>query len=107
MLGRVQVPPSVKRGDVLEVRVIVQHPMETGFRRDMNGREIPLNIVDRLACTYGGREVFRVEPGSGIAANPYFVFPVVATASGELAVEWSDDRGATGRVTVMVNVVAS
>ena len=107
MLGRVQVPPTVKRGAVFEVRVIVQHPMETGFRRDMDGRAIPLNIVDRLACTYGGREVFRVEPGSGIAANPYFVFPVVATASGELAVEWHDDRGATGRVAATVNVVES
>lgn len=107
MLGRLQVPPAVRRGDVFEVRVIVQHPMETGFRRDMNGREIPLNIVDRLACTYGGREVFRVEPGSGISANPYFVFPVVASASGEVAVEWRDDRGATGRVTAMVNVVES
>ena len=107
MLGRLQVPPSVERGTVFEVRVIVQHPMETGFRRDMDGREIPLNIVDRLACTYGGREVFRVEPGSGISANPYFVFPVVATASGELVVEWRDDRGASGRVTATVNVVQS
>ncbi len=105
MLGRLQVPPVVKRGDVFEVRVIVQHPMETGFRRDMNGREIPLNIVDRLACTYAGLEVFRVEPGSGISANPYFVFPLVATASGELVVEWRDDRGATGRVAATVNVV--
>lgn len=58
MLGRVQVPPSVKRGDVFEVRVIVQHPMETGFRRDYDGKLIPLHIVDRLSCTYGGREVF-------------------------------------------------
>ena len=104
MLGRLQVPPTVKRGEVFEVRVIVQHPMETGFRRDMDGRQVPLNIVDHLACTYGGREVFRVEPGSGIAANPYFVFPVVARATGELAVEWGDDRGATGRVAAMVNV---
>jgi len=107
MLGRLQVPPTVKRGEVFAVRVIVQHPMETGFRRDVDGKAIPLNIVDHLACTYGGREVFRVEPGSGISANPYFVFPVVATASGELAVEWRDDRGATGRVAANVNVVES
>jgi len=104
MLGRVQVPPSVERGAVFEVRVIVQHPMETGFRRDYDGKVIPLNIVDRLACMYAGREVFRVELGSGIAANPYFVFPVVATRSGELAIEWSDDRGQAGRVSATVNV---
>lgn len=104
LLGRMQVPPSVKRGEVFEVRVIVQHPMETGFRRDYDGKIIPLHIVDRLACTYGGREVFRVELGSGIAANPYFVFPVVATESGEMVVEWSDDRGESGKVSAMVNV---
>ena len=107
MLGRLQVPPSVKRGEIFEVRVIVQHPMETGFRRDMNGGVIPLNIVDHLACTYGAQEVFRVEPGSGISANPYFVFPIVANASGELAGEWRDDRGATGRVAANLNVVES
>ncbi len=104
MLGRVQVPPGVKRGEVFEVRVIVQHPMETGFRRDYDGKVIPLNIVDRLACTYDGREVFRAELGSGIAANPYFVFPVLATRSGELVIQWSDDRGQSGRASAMVNV---
>ena len=104
LLGRMQVPPSVKRGEVFEVRVIVQHPMETGFRRDYDGRIIPLHIVDRLACKYGGREVFRVELGSGIAANPYFVFPVRALESGEMVVEWSDDRGQSGRTSATVNV---
>ncbi|HSN19967.1 MAG TPA: thiosulfate oxidation carrier complex protein SoxZ [Usitatibacter sp.] len=104
MLGRIQVPPEVKRGQPFPVRVIVQHPMETGFRRDYNGKVIPLNIVERLACRYGGREVFRVELGSGIAANPYFVFPVVATASGEIVVEWRDDRGQSGRVSALVKV---
>jgi sulfur-oxidizing protein SoxZ len=104
LLGRMQVPPTVKRGAVFEVRVIVQHPMETGFRRDYDGRIIPLHIVDRLACNYGGREVFRVELGSGIAANPYFVFPVRAAESGEVVVEWSDDRGQSGRISAMVSV---
>jgi sulfur-oxidizing protein SoxZ len=105
MLGRLQVPPDVKRGETFSVRVIVQHPMETGFRRDYNGKVIALHIVDRLVCRYGGREVFRVELGSGIAANPYFVFPVVATESGDIVVEWSDTRGESGRVTATVRVV--
>jgi sulfur-oxidizing protein SoxZ len=104
MLGRVQVPPGVKRGEAFPVRVIVQHPMETGFRRDYEGKVIPLHIVDKLACGYGGREVFRAELGSGIAANPYLVFYVVARESGELVVEWSDDRGESGRVVANVKV---
>jgi len=104
MLGRVQVPQSVKRGEPFEVRVIVQHPMETGLRRDLQGQAIPVNIVDKLACTYGSREVFRAELGTGIAANPYLVFYVVARESGPLEITWSDDRGQQGRASALVNV---
>ena len=98
MLGRLRVPPTVRKGEVFEVRVLVQHPMETGFRRDMNGATIPVNIVDRLVCRINGREVFRAELGTGIAANPYLVFNAVAEASGTVEVEWSDDKGERGSV---------
>jgi sulfur-oxidizing protein SoxZ len=104
LLGRVQVPASVRKGEVFEVRVLVQHPMETGFRRDMDGRAIPINILDKLSCRYGGREVFSAELGSGMSANPYVSFFVRAEASGEIVVEWSDDRGEKGRATAKVDV---
>ena len=104
MLGRVQVPPSVKKGEPFEVRVLVQHPMETGFRRDTNGQTIPMHIVNQLSVQYGGRKVFAADLGTGVSANPYVTFYVVAAASGELVVEWSDDRGEKGRVTAQVNV---
>jgi len=104
MIGRVQVPPSVKKGEAFEVRVLVQHPMETGYRRDLNGQSIPTHIVDKLSCKLGDRVVFRAEFGTGIAANPYVQFFAVADASGELVVEWSDDQGAKGRATAAVNV---
>ena len=102
--GRVQVPPQVKRGEPFEVRVLVNHVMETGFRRDLEGRVIPLHILDRISCTFGGREVFRAELGSGMAANPLVSFFMTAAESGELAVQWSDDRGGTGGATAMLNV---
>ncbi len=105
MLGRVQVPASVKRGEAFEVRAQVQHPMETGFRRDLQGQSIAANIVNRLACRYAGREVFRAELGTGIAANPYVTFFTVARESGALEVEWGDDRGQVGKASAMVNVV--
>ena len=104
MLGRVQVPATVRKGEPFEVRVLVQHPMETGFRRDMNGRTIPMNVVDKLVATYAGREVFSAELGSGMSANPYLAFYAVATASGELVVDWSDDRGEKGRATAQVTL---
>ena len=99
ILGRIQLPPSVKKGEVFQVRVLVQHPMETGFRRDMNGGAIPINIVNRLACRFSGREVMSVDLGSGVAANPYFAFFAVANEAGTVEVEWTDDRGQSGRLT--------
>jgi sulfur-oxidizing protein SoxZ len=104
MLGRLQVPPTVRKGEPFEIRVLVQHPMETGYRRDLNGQSIPLNIVDKLVCRIGGREVFSAELGSGMAANPYIVFYAVAERGAEVVIEWSDDRGERGRVTAALNV---
>ena len=105
MLGRIQVPPKVTKGEPFEIRVLVQHPMETGFRRDMSGATIPVNVVDKLTCRIGGREVFSAVLGTGIAANPYLVFTAVAEASGNVEVEWSDDRGDKGVTSAPLVVV--
>jgi sulfur-oxidizing protein SoxZ len=78
--------------------------METGFRRDLDGQSIPVNIVDKLVCRYGGREIFRAELGTGMAANPYIVFYAIADQSGPIEVEWSDDRGQTGKTSAAVIV---
>ncbi len=104
MLGRLQVPPSVKKGEPFQIRVLVQHPMETGYRRDLNGQSIPPHIVDKLVCRVAGREIFSAELGSGIAANPYLAFYATANESGEVEVEWSDNRGDEGRVTAKYEV---
>jgi thiosulfate oxidation carrier complex protein SoxZ len=102
--GRLAVPPTVKSGEAFEVKVLIQHPMETGFRRELDGRAVPVHIVDKFTCRYGGHEVFSAELGTGMSANPYVAFFVRAAESGELLVEWSDDRGEKGRATAMVNV---
>ena len=102
--GRLRVPETVKAGEPFEVRVLILHPMENGFRHDAGGREIPVHIVNRVACTYGGREVFSVDLGTGISANPYFVFHVRAEQAGELKVEWVDDTGERGSASANVHV---
>jgi sulfur-oxidizing protein SoxZ len=104
MLGKLQVPPTVRKGEPFEVRVLVQHPMETGYRRDLNGQSIPMHIVDKLVCRVGGREIFAAELGTGIAANPYLAFYATAGESGEVVIEWSDSRGDTGKVSTKFNV---
>jgi sulfur-oxidizing protein SoxZ len=104
MAARISVPQNARRGDNIEIRVAIQHPMETGYRTDDNGTAIPKNVINKLVCRYNGVEVFRAEMGSGIAANPYLSFFIVAANSGELRFDWGDDSGATGseRASIIV-----
>ncbi len=102
--ARIQVPPSAKRGDAVEVRVSIRHPMETGFRVDDVGRTIARNTLRELVCRYRGVEVFRANLGSGIAANPYLRFFLTATESGELVFDWIDDAGERGDVRAAIVV---
>lgn len=104
MLARVQVSQRARRGEAIEVRIAIQHPMETGFRFDHSGRPIPKNVIHTLVCRYNGAEVLRAELGSGVAANPYLQFHLVAQASGEIAFEWVDDSGARGAERVAISV---
>jgi sulfur-oxidizing protein SoxZ len=91
--ARIQVPTALKRGQAFEVRLLIRHPMETGFRHDEVGKAIPQNIIKDLTCRYNGVEVFRAELFPGIAANPYLSFFITAAESGELEVLWTDDAG--------------
>ena len=93
--ARIKVPEGVKRGAVFEVRLLIRHPMETGFRYNNVGQKIPKNIVHTVRCMYNGAEVFHAELFPGIAANPYFSFFTTAEGSGELECVWTDDTGVT------------
>ena len=103
-VARIQVPKQAKRGEVITVRIAIQHPMETGFRYDHSGRAIPKNVVNTLTCVYDGVEIFRAEMGSGVSANPYLQFYTRATVSGDLVFEWVDDVGMRGSERVPITV---
>ena len=96
MTARIQVPANAKKGDVIEVRVLVQHPMETGYRYDDAGKPIPRNVITHLVARYNGHEVLVADMTQGIAANPFLQFYTVAEASGELEISWVDDEGVKG-----------
>ncbi|WP_018390807.1 thiosulfate oxidation carrier complex protein SoxZ [Ancylobacter sp. FA202] len=91
----VSVPPEAKRGEIVDVRAMIAHPMETGYRMGPNGAEIPRDIITRLTCTYGGAEVFSAEFFPAVSANPFVSFSLIATESGTVAFEWTDDKGQT------------
>ena len=105
MVARVQVPAEVKRGETIEIRIAIQHPMETGFRFDLMGRAIPKNVINSLVVRYNGAEVFRAELGSGVAANPFLQFYTLAEASGEIEFSWTDDMGVSGSERASISVI--
>jgi sulfur-oxidizing protein SoxZ len=100
----INVPPKAKRGEVIEIKTLIAHIMETGFRHNESGEVIPRDIIHRLVCTYNGDEVFRADLFPAIAANPFVSFTTVATESGTLAFTWTDDKGTAQTETVKIIV---
>lgn len=88
-----RVPASAARGEVVEIRTLIQHPMETGFRPGPNGRMEPRDIIRSFTCHYNNRLVFRATLHPAIAANPFLTFTITATESGILAFTWEGDNG--------------
>ena len=100
----INLPAQAKRGDIIEIKTLIQHPMETGYRLDSKGAAIARDIINRFTCAYNGEEVFRAELFPAISANPFIAFSIVATESGELAFSWTDDRGQTQTETRQITV---
>jgi len=103
-IARVQWPDHVRSGEVIKVRLLIQHPMDTGYLQDFTGKVVPRNIIRVLTCHLGSQEVFRIEPSSGISANPFFEFYVRAAATAEFKIEWVDDKGIKGQHLQIFNV---
>jgi sulfur-oxidizing protein SoxZ len=100
----VRVPQAAKRGEVIEIRTLVGHAMETGFRRASSGELVPRDIVRSLVCTYNGAEVFRAELHPALAANPLISFTAVATESGTFEFRWSGDNGFAASASAAITV---
>ena len=100
----VRLPATARPGEVLEVRVLLQHPMETGFRPGADGRTVPRNIVTRVEAHFDGERVFAAELSPAIAANPYLAFPLRAVKSGTLVVGIEGDNGLVQRETAVLTV---
>lgn len=91
---RVKVPGSAKKGEIIEVKTLITHPMETGTRKNnKTGELIPRLIINKFECSYNGKPVLTADLHPAVAANPYFAFNVRAEASGKIDFVWTDDKG--------------
>lgn len=102
----IQAPASARQGEVIQIRTLIAHPMETGFRPGSDGKVLPRDIIRSFSCRYNGELVFGAELFPSIAANPYLTFHTVATASGTLSFTWEGDKGFTQTETSSITVSA-
>jgi sulfur-oxidizing protein SoxZ len=100
----INVPARAKRGETIEIKTLISHPMESGYRVGTNGALIPRDIIDRFTCTYNGEDVFRAELSPAIAANPFIAFFTVATESGMISFRWTGDNGFSATESVIIAV---
>jgi len=100
----INVPATAKRGDIIEIKTLISHPMESGYRVSTNGVPIPRDIITLFSCVYNGEEIFRAELSPAIAANPFLAFFAIARDSGTLAFHWSGDNGFAVTETAAITV---
>ena len=102
--ARLRVPKTAEQGELIEIRTMVEHPMESGFRHNNMGKLVPRHIATDFHCRYNGQEVFRATLHPAVSTNPYIAFYVVAQQSGEFVFTWTDDRGGTVTETAKITV---
>ncbi|HZR72832.1 thiosulfate oxidation carrier complex protein SoxZ [Bradyrhizobium sp.] len=100
----INVPKKAKSGDVIEIKTLMSHIMETGYRHTTNGKVIPRDIITSFTCRFEGEEVFRADFFPATAANPFISFFTTASKSGKFDFEWIGDNGfsETGSANITV-----
>jgi sulfur-oxidizing protein SoxZ len=101
----IHIPPRARHGEIIEIRTLVQHPMETGFRPLPEGGFVPRLILRSFECVYDGGVVFSAELHPAIAANPFIAFRIRATRSGEVLFRWTDDKGSVREERAGIEVI--
>ncbi|MDO8313339.1 MAG: thiosulfate oxidation carrier complex protein SoxZ [Sideroxyarcus sp.] len=90
---RVKVPKSAKAGDVVTIKSLISHKMESGQRKDAEGKLIPRSIINRFTCDFNGANVIDITIEPAVSTNPYFEFDAKVDAAGEFKFTWYDDDG--------------
>lgn len=102
---RVKVPKSASAGEVVTLKTLISHPMESGQRKDKDGNLIPRSIINRFTCDFNGQNVIDVKMEPAISTNPYFEFEALVPEAGEFTFTWYDDDGSTYTDTKPIEIV--
>jgi sulfur-oxidizing protein SoxZ len=104
MAALINVPARANAGDIIEIRTLTSHIMETGFRHTADGKLVPRDIITSFTCRYNGVEIFRADLFPAIAANPYLSFFTVVNESGKFEFEWIGDNGYSTTASASITV---
>jgi sulfur-oxidizing protein SoxZ len=102
---RLKVPKEAKKGEIIEIKTLLSHPMETGLRKDAAGKVIPRKIINKFACEFNGKPVFSADIEPAVAANPYIQFNAKVDESGTFKFTWTDDDGSVTTTEEKIKVV--
>jgi sulfur-oxidizing protein SoxZ len=100
----INVPAKAKRGEIIEIKTLMSHIMETGYRHTADGAVIPRDIITNFSCRYNGTEVFRADLFPASSANPFITFFTTATESGKFEFEWTGDKGFAETASASITV---
>jgi sulfur-oxidizing protein SoxZ len=100
----INVPARARRGDTIEIKTLMSHIMETGYRHTATGEVVPRDIITSFTCRYNGQEIFRADLFPATAANPFISFFTVATESGKFEFEWIGDKGFSETASASITV---
>ena len=101
---RVKVPKSAAAGEVVTIKTLISHKMESGQRKDGDGNVIPRSIINRFTCDFNGQNVIDVELFPAISTNPYFEFEATIPEAGDMKFTWYDDDGSVYETSKSVAV---
>lgn len=101
---RVKVPSEASKGEIVEIKALISHPMHTGLAKDKQGNVIPRKIINQFRVTFEGTEVFNMTMAPAVSANPFVAFPFKADASGAMEFVWVEDGGAEFKISKNITV---
>ncbi len=101
---RVKVPKKAEAGEVITIKTLISHKMESGQRKDKEGKIIPRSIINRFTADFNGQNVIDVTLEPAISTNPYFQFEAKVPESGTFDFTWYDDDGSVYKESKKITI---
>lgn len=85
---------AAMKGDLCEIRVLMSHPMETGQRKDADGKTVPAHFIQQITVALNGKTVVSGQTAVSVSRNPVFGFKLKGAKAGDkVSVSWLDNKG--------------